>query len=78
MQRRSLLNSRVLPRGHVIRPAMDATVAAEPEFTPPTAKKPMLLCFNETSRSEADGAKKLSKNLHHEPYVIRLPQVGAY
>ncbi len=56
MQRRTLFKTAA---GLMFGSAVSAPVfAAEPEFVPPTAKKPMLLCFNENPLGLSDDAKK--------------------
>ena len=78
MQRRSLFKFAGSSLGAMLfGSAMDATVAAEPEFTPPTAKKPMLLCFNENPLGLSDGAKKAIEESTSRASRYPFAQVGA-
>lgn len=59
MQRRSLFKFAGSSLGAMfLGSAVNSAAAAEPVFTAPTAKKPMLLCFNENPLGLSDGAKK--------------------
>lgn len=78
LQRRSLFKFAGSSLGAMfIGSTMGAAVAAELEFTAPTAKKPMLLCFNENPLGLSDSAKKAIGESTARASRYPFAQVGA-